>query len=87
MSVELTIYESALDYGKGKVVAEVKGNTVIECLDCVVRQQPTLKKAIFDENGKICPGNLIRVNGEYIFSDVITISVKDGDKIEIIKWG
>ena len=86
MSVKLNIDESVLDYRKGKVVVEVSGNTVGECLDYIVKRRPTLKKAIFDENGNLCFDNLVKVNGEYIFSNHLAKSVKDGDEIEIIKF-
>jgi len=86
MSVKLNIDESVLDYRKGKVVVEVSGNTVGECLDYIVKRRSTLKKAIFDENGNMCLGNLVRVNGEFIYSNALAKSVKDGDEIEIIKF-
>jgi len=86
MSVKLNIDESVLDYRKGKVVVEVSGNTIGECLDYIVKRRSTLKKAIFDENGNMCLGNLIRVNGAFIYSNALAKSVKDGDEIEIIKF-
>ncbi len=86
MSVRLNIDESVLDYRKVKLVVEVNGNTVGECLDYIVKRRSTLKKAIFDENGKMRLDNLVRVNGESIYSDALTKSVKDGDEIEIIKF-
>ena len=86
MSVKLNIDESVLDYRKGKVVVEVSGNTVGECLDYIVKRRPTLKKAIFDENGNLCFYNLVRVNGNFEYSNALAKSVKDGDKIEIIKF-
>ena len=86
MSVKLNIDESVLDYRKGKVVVEVSGNTVGECLDYIVKRRSTLKKAIFDENGNMCLGNLVRVNGAFIYSNALAKSVKDGDEIEIIKF-
>ena len=86
MSVKLNIDESVLDYRKGKVVVEVSGNTVGECLDYIVKRRSTLKKAIFDENGNLCFDNLVRVNGEFIYSNALAKSVKDGDEIEIIKF-
>ncbi len=67
-------------------MVEVSGNTVGECLDYIVERRSTLKKAIFDENGKMCPDNLVRVNGEFIFSNAAAKSVKDGDEIEIIRF-
>ena len=85
MSITLNIDESLFDHGEGKVVVEVSGNTVRECLDYVVKRRPSLKKAIFDERGNIHYDNLVRVNEDYVSSDRLSKPVKDGDGIEIVK--
>ena len=94
MSIKLNIDKSVLGDSEGDVVAEVSGKTVGECLNYMVKQQPTLKKSIFDKNGNLYPDNLIRVNGKYVLSKdrkfipskAVAKSVKNGDEIEIIKW-
>ena len=86
MRITLTIDGSVLDYKKEKVKVEVSGNTVGECLNRLAKRRPSLKKAIFDEKGGLGLGNLVKVNGEYISSNHLVKSVKDGDQIEIIKY-
>jgi molybdopterin converting factor small subunit len=86
MGIRINIDKSVLSYGKGNVVVEVSGNTIGECLNRLVKRRPALKKAIFDENGRLYADNLIKVNGEYISSNHLDKSVKDGDQIEIIKY-
>lgn len=86
MSIKLNIDESVLDYKKRKILVDVIGKTVGECLDYIVKRRPTLKKAIFDENGNLCLGILIKVNSEFISSNHLITSVKDGDAIEIMKY-
>jgi molybdopterin converting factor small subunit len=86
MGIKINIDKSVLSYGKGNVVVEVSGNTVGECLNRLVKRRPTLKKALFDENGRLYVNNLIKVNGEYISSNHLAKSVKDGDQIEMIKY-
>ena len=85
MSVKINIDESVSCCSEGNVVVEVSGNTVGQCLTSLVKRQPTLKKAIFDENGNLCFENVVKVNGEFIFSNAVAKSVKDGDEIGIIK--
>jgi len=86
VSIKLNIDESVLDYKKRKILVDVIGKTVGECLDYIVKRRPTLKKAIFDENGNLCLGILIKVNSEFISSNHLITSVKDGDAIEIMKY-
>ncbi len=75
-----------MDYKEEKVIAEVSGSTVGECLDYLVRQQASLKTAILDKNGDVRFGNLVRINGEYIYFNILDRPVKDEDQIEIIKF-
>lgn len=83
MSIKLTIEDSVLGYGKGKLIAEVNGNTVGECLDYIIKRQPSLRKALFDESGNLCYGNYVAVNGEISVSNVLAQSVKDEDAIKV----
>jgi hypothetical protein len=84
MRISFKIDRSVLDY-KEEVTIEVSGSTLGECFDYVM-QQDSLKKALLDENGNLCPGSLIiKVNGEYVISDALTRSIKDGDIIEIFR--
>jgi hypothetical protein len=84
MSIIFRIDGSVLDY-KEEVVVDVKGSTVGECFDYVIQRQASLKKALLDENNSLNYGNFIKINGEYVISDTLKMTVKDGDKIEILK--
>ncbi len=86
MSIKLNIDESILGDKKEKVVVEVNGNTVGECLDYMVKRRTSLKKAIFQENGNLCFGNYVMVNGEIVVSEALAKPVKDGDEIEIFNY-
>jgi len=87
MGIKLTIDESVFDYKKGKkIVTEVNGKTIGECLNYIIKRRPTLKKAIFDENGNLCLGILIKVNGSFVYSNHLITSVKDGDAVEVMKF-
>jgi molybdopterin converting factor small subunit len=85
MSISFKINASMFDF-KEEVNLEVKGKTVSECFDYSIRQQPSLKQALFDANGVLYPGSIIKVNEEYMLSDALTKDIKDGDSIEIFKF-
>lgn len=85
MSIKLIVDGSVLGNREGKVQTEVDGDTIGECLNCFVQQQPYLKKIILDEKGNVCQGNLISLNGTFIDHDNLTKTARDGDEIWIIK--
>ena len=86
MSITLSIDESVLDNKKKKITTKVSGTTVGECLNCFVKVQAHLAQAIFDKNGRLNSGNLVKVNSKYISTNPLTKPVKDGDQIEIFKF-
>jgi sulfur carrier protein ThiS len=75
-----------LGYAEDSVAVEVSGDTIGGCIDDAVRQLPIVKKGLFDEDGKLLPDNLFIVNGEGVLENVLTRVIKDGDKIEIIRY-
>ncbi|MFC2022152.1 MoaD/ThiS family protein [Chloroflexota bacterium] len=87
MSIKMNIDERLLgNDSNGDAVVEVDGNSVGECLNHLVKQQPTLKKEIFDEDGNL---NYIQifVNQEFILSEKLAKAVKDGDEISVVALG
>ena len=85
MSISFKINASIFDF-KEEVNLEVRGNTVSECFDYSEQQQPSLKQALFDANGVLYPGSIIKINGKYMLSDALTKAIKDGDCIEVLKF-
>jgi adenylyltransferase/sulfurtransferase len=65
-------------------VAEVKGETIGECLDDLTRQFPDLKRLLFDEQGNLHDYLFIYLNQQSVSSDELDNPVKDGDEIHII---
>lgn len=86
MSIKLNIEETVFNSKKGKVLIETNGNTVGENLNYGFKQIPELEKAIFEGNGDLGSGILIKINGQFLQSNQLTASVKEGDTIEVMKY-
>ena len=83
MSIKVNIHVELQHLANNKATAEVKGNTVGECLNELVRQFPDLKKGLFDANGKLLNYIDIYVNLESTYPEELAKQVKDGDEIHI----
>ncbi len=66
------------------IVVEVAGNTVGECLNHLMKLQPTIKTAIFNEDGNLNFSTIILVNRKGIWGKKLAKPVKDGDEITLI---
>jgi len=84
MSVEIDISSFLNKYTKGQQLVSVKGSTVGQCLDDLVKQFPSIKQGLFDGNGKLHSEIDIYVNGESANPEMLAKTVKDGDKLHII---
>jgi hypothetical protein len=85
MSIKLILDESLLNYKERSLSTCVIGETVGQCLDKLVLQQPYVKELIFDESGNILSINLIIINGHLIHPSDKNTAVNDGDEIIIHK--
>ena len=69
--------------GNGRLV-EVKGNTVGECLNNLVKEFPDAKKHFFSREGILFENISIYVNGENTYPEQLAKPVKDGDELNIL---
>ena len=53
MSAKIHFYGYIAPFPNLENIAEVKGNTISQCLDHFVDLYPGVKNALFDENGKM----------------------------------
>lgn len=84
MSVKINVDGRFLENRSNKdLIVEVSGNTVGECLNNLVKQQPTIKKTVFDEEGNL-RYLIILVNRKFIFPEKLAKVVKDGDEISLV---
>jgi len=65
-------------------VVEVRGSTVGECLNHLVKQFPDMKKQLFTKTGNLFDNIIISVNGESAYPEQLAKSVKDGDELNIV---
>lgn len=84
MSVKINISPILFQYTNNKSMVEVKGNTVGQCLDQLVRQFPELKKWLFENNSKLRSYIDIYINDESAFPEGLTKPVKEGDILDIL---
>jgi hypothetical protein len=86
MSINLNLDETVFNHKRKETSIITKGKTVGEILDDGVEQLPSLENAIFDIKGDLSTGILIKVNGQFVLSNQLTVSVKDGDIVEVLKY-
>ena len=84
MSIEIEFSSILARYTDNQLVSKVKGSTVGECLNNLVKKFPNLKKILFDKHGKFSHAFDIYVNGESSYPQELTKPVKNGDKLNIV---
>jgi molybdopterin converting factor small subunit len=63
---------------------DVEGNTVGDCVRCVIERYPDIKKKIFATEDKLKYHVEILVNGESTFPQELMYPVKDGDSVSVL---
>lgn len=84
MSVTIKLPQFLQHLASDQKVVEVKGKTVGECLNQLVRQYPAVKDRLFDEKGKLLKPVDIYVNGQSAYPEELARKVKDGDELYIM---
>ncbi len=84
MGIKIDIPSYLQPYTNNMEVVEVKGNTVGECFNHLVKQFPDIRKMLFSKNGNLFEHVIISVNGENAYPEQLAKLVKDGDKLHIM---
>lgn len=84
MSIKVNINPLLYHYTNNRGIAEVKGDTVGQCLDHLAKQFPGIEAALFDKNGKLLNFVDIYINGESTYPEELAKPVKDGDELHIV---
>ncbi len=84
MSIKVHINSLLYQYTNNQSTAEVNGDTVGQCLEHLVEQFPSLKKALFNENGELLSYIEIYINEESAYPDELAKPVKPGDELHIL---
>jgi molybdopterin converting factor small subunit len=84
MSVTINLHPSLQHLTNGQAIVKVKGNTVGQCLDELVKQFPPIKRWLFNKKGQLLHYVDIYVNHESSYPDELAKRVKDGDELHIM---
>jgi len=84
LSIKVNIPHFLQGYTGNVKATGVKGSTIGECLEALVRQFPKLKKELFDRDGNLRSYLTIWVNKEGTNSTELTVSLKEGDELDIL---
>jgi len=81
VSINVKIPSLLIKYAIGQELLQVEGYSLIECTRNLVIQLPELKRWLYDEKGELRPQVWFFVNGERMYNDEFTKSLKDGDEL------
>jgi len=83
VSVKINLHPNLYSFTSSQAVVEVKGNTVGECLNQLVKQFPKLKSMLLDEKGRLLNYVEVYVNRESTYPEELAKPVRDGDELHI----
>jgi molybdopterin converting factor small subunit len=81
VSVKVKIPSLLNKYANGQELLEVEGSSVMECAHNLIIQLPELKRWLYDKQGELRPQLWFFINGERIYADEFTKSLKEGDEL------
>lgn len=81
MSIKVHIHKSHRQSAGGFSVVNVKGKTVGQCLDNLIKKHPDMKEKLFDKKGNLLNVIEIYVNLESAYPNELAKKVSDGDEI------
>ena len=82
--MKVHVHATHRPFTDGLEVVDVKGNTVGECLNQLVREFPEMEKALFAKKDKL--HNIVEVylNHTSAYPNELAKPVKDGDEIHLV---
>ena len=84
MSIKVNLDPNFTYITEGKIVLEVEGRTVGQCLEDIVRQYPELKDWLYSKEGELSNLFEVYVNMESTYPEKLAKPVRDGDEIHIV---
>ena len=84
MGIKVHINSFLSQYANNQSMAEVNGDTVGQCLEHLVQQFPSIKKALFNEDNELLDYVEIYVNEESIYPAWLATPVKPGDELHLL---
>ena len=83
MSIKINLLPFFRQYTNGQEVAEVKGNTVGQCITDLVKLFPDIKPVLLSDDGKLQRHIDIYVNGESSYPVGLNKLVEPSEEIHI----
>ena len=84
MSVTMNLHPRLQHLTNGQAVVKVKGNTVGQCLDNLVRQFPKIKPWLFYKKDRLRNYVDIYINQKSAYPEELSKAVRDGDELNIM---
>lgn len=84
MSIKVNLYSKLRNYTNGQEQVEVRGSTVGQCLDDLVRQYPAIQPVLFDNNGRLHSIVFVSVNMSSINPEKLDRTLTGQDELFII---
>jgi molybdopterin converting factor small subunit len=84
MAVKVKVSSLLQKFTNWQECVEVEGNTPLECLHALEKQFPSIKRLLYDKQGKLRPQFWFFVNRQKISSDELNNPLKDGDELMIL---
>lgn len=85
MGVKINIHPSLYQQSNNKrLISEVDGETVGQCLEQLIKHFPDIEKVIFSKNGELLNYVDIYVNGASAYPEELAKTVKDGDELYVL---
>lgn len=84
MAVNVHIHTTHRQFTNGMEIVGVQGGTVGDCLNDLVKQFPSMEKAIFAKRDKLHNVVEIYVNHSSAYPNELAKPVKDGDEIHVL---
>ena len=84
MSAKINIPSYLQPYSNEAEAVEVKGSTIEECLNDLVKQFPNMWKMVFTKEGELLSYASVYVDGDFAYGDDLARPVKDGDELNLI---
>jgi molybdopterin converting factor small subunit len=85
MGVKIRIPKVLQDKANGVTLADVKGKTVRDCFEALIKQFPGLEGHLMDTQGVLLLKWMLYVNhGSISYKNELSYPVKDGDLVELL---
>jgi molybdopterin converting factor small subunit len=84
MPVKINIHITHRQFTNGQDVVTAEGTTVGECLNHLIKQYPSMEKALFAKKDKLLNVVEVFVNHATAYPNELLKPIKDGDEITLL---